>query len=106
MPLPHFTNDEQYLINCVKSPTASTSASAYMWGYIVTGALIAGFSAWKEDTLLMLCAFVIVCGFRVYEERFQAKWVPLWKSIIEKYEYASATTGNPSIVDVVKSPDE
>ena len=51
MPLPHFTNDEQYLINCVKSPTASTSASAYMWGYIVTGALIAGFSAWKEDTL-------------------------------------------------------
>lgn len=99
MPLPNFTSDEQYLINCVKSPTASASASTFMWGYIVTGALIAGFSAWHENLLMMLSAFIVVCGFRVYEERFQSKWTPLWKSIIEKFETAAAAAGNPQLAD-------
>lgn len=35
---------------------------------------------------MMLAAFVIVVGFRIYEEMFQSKWLPLWPFIISKYE--------------------
>lgn len=41
---------------------------------------------------MMLAAFVMVCGFRIYEERFQNKWMPLWRSIISKYESAASGT--------------
>lgn len=89
MPIPDFTDDERFLINYVKSPLACASASSYMWGYIIGGALMAGFSAWYENAFLMLAAFVVVCGFRVYEERFRSQYVRLWRSIIEKYEVAA-----------------
>ena len=86
MPLPDFTDDEQYLINCVKSPGATQQSNSYMWGYLIGGALIAGFAAYCQNIPMMLAAFIVVFGFRTYEERFQSKWTPLWKSIIEKYE--------------------
>ncbi|MEM1071157.1 MAG: hypothetical protein AAGI63_19785 [Planctomycetota bacterium] len=89
MPLPDFNADEQYLINCIKSPNASANSGSSMWGYIVGSALVAGVAAYHENTLIMLAAFLIVCGSRIYEERFQSRWMPHWRSIIEKYESAS-----------------
>ena len=90
MPLPGFTDDERYLINRVKSPSANQQSNSYMWSYVIGGVLVAGFAAYYQSISMMLAAFVVVCGFRIYEERFQSKWTPLWKSIIEKYESAAA----------------
>ncbi|MDB2686917.1 hypothetical protein N9Y42_06865 [Mariniblastus sp.] len=38
---------------------------------------------------MLLSTFAVVIGFRIYEELFQAKWLPLWRSIIAKYEAAA-----------------
>ncbi len=89
MPFPDFTNDEQYLINCAKSTKANGPANAYMWGYVVAAAVLAGFGAYHGNVPMMLAAFAVVCGFRIYEEMFQSKWLPLWRSIIAKYEAAA-----------------
>lgn len=94
MLLPVFTDDEQFLINCVKSPSATQQSNFYMWGYVIGGVLVAGFAAYYQSVPMMLAAFAVVSGFRIYEDRFQSKWTPLWKSIIEKYE--SAVTGASS----------
>jgi hypothetical protein len=99
MALPNFTTDEQYLINSIRSPKASFSTNSYMWGYIIGGSLIAAFAAYHANVLMMLAAFVVVCGFRVYEEHFQLKWMPLWRSIIEKYEAAAVAGENPAVAD-------
>ncbi len=68
-------------------------------GEAPSGALIAGFAAYCENVLMMLAAFVIVCGFRLYEERFQSRWLPLWQSIIEKYENAIHVVDNSGATD-------
>lgn len=86
MSLPDFTDDERYLINFVKSPKAG--GSSYMLGYVVGAVIIAGFAAHYGSIPMMLAAFVVVCGFRVYEECYQVKWMPLWRSIVDKYEAA------------------
>lgn len=86
--MPNFTPDEQYLIDAVKSPGASSGASAYMWAYILGGGLVAAFAAYHQSILMLGAALVAVVGFRLYEERVQAKWLPLWRSIIAKYEDA------------------
>lgn len=70
-----------------------------MWSYIIGGAVIAGFAAYYENVVMVLTAFVIVCGFRIYEERFQSKWLPIWRSIIDKYE-AAATSNDPRSGDL------
>ncbi len=89
MPLPDFTDDEQYLIKCVKSPNATGRSSSSMWSYLISGAVVAGFGAYHSSIPMMITAFVVVCGFRIYEERFQNKWLPHWRSIILKYEAAA-----------------
>ena len=38
---------------------------------------------------MLLSAVAVVIGFRIYEELFQSKWLPLWRSIIAKYEAAA-----------------
>ena len=91
MPLPEFTNDEQYVLSFIKSPKMVGASSAYMWGYILGGIIIAGFGAYFSNVLMMAAAFVVVCGFRIYEERYQLKSIPLWRSIIEKYEAAAVS---------------
>lgn len=88
MALPEFTREEQYLINTLKSQIASGSNS-YMWGYLSSGILLAGFAVYWENLLMLASAFAIVCGFRIYEDRFQSKWTPHWRTIIEKYENAA-----------------
>ena len=103
MPLPDFTDDEQFLINCVKSPSATQQSNSYMWGYVIGGVLVAGFAAYYQSVPMMLAAFAVVCGFRIYEDRFQSKWTPLWKSIIEKYE--SAATGASSYDHSESNPE-
>ena len=95
MSLPDFTNDELYLFNSIKSQKASGSSNPFMWSYVISGVAIAGFAAYYGNVLVMLSAFVVVCGFRIYEERYQAKWTPLWRSIFEKYEAACAGKSEP-----------
>ena len=63
----------------------ATSTNSYMWGYVIAGVVIAGFAAFNDSMLMMVSAFVVVCGFRIYVEHFQSKWTPLWRSIINKY---------------------
>jgi len=86
MPRPQFTDDEEYLIRLVLSPTANLQSNSYMWGYLLGGAALAGLATYTDSFALLLSAFAIVCGFRLYEERYQAKWAPLWRSIVSKYE--------------------
>ncbi len=92
MPIPDFTDNEKYLINHLKSSMATTWNS-YMWGYLIGGALVAGYAAYHRDINMMLVAVLIICGFRVYEEYHQRRWTPVWRSILEKYEQA-ATAGD------------
>ena len=86
MPRPHFTDDEEYLIRLVLSPTAKLQSNAFLWGYLLGGAALAGLATFTGNFALLLSAFAVVCGFRLYEERYQAKWAPLWPSILGKYE--------------------
>lgn len=88
MPLPEFTDDEQYLINFVKSPAASSENNTFMWGYLIGGFALTFFGTIRNEVTLILVAFVLVCGFRIYEEFIQAKWTKIWSSIIGKYEAA------------------
>lgn len=86
MPLPDFTNEEQYAIHCIKARNASRISHSPMWGYLAGGAAVAGFGAYCDNTPMLLLAFALICGFRIHEERYQLKWIPVWRSIIEKYE--------------------
>lgn len=86
MPLPDFTDDERYLINCAKSTAANSQTNLYMLGYVVGGSVLAAFGAYLSNIPMLLSAFVVVIGFRIYEEYFQSKWLPLWRSVIAKYE--------------------
>ena len=88
MTYPNFTPDENYLISYVKTPSAGSSSSSYMWGYILSGSLIFGLGVYNESVSFMAIAFAIVIGFRLYEEWYISKWTPKWRSIIEKFEAA------------------
>lgn len=89
MPLPDFTPDERYLVNYVKSPRAAGAGNFYMWGYVIGVSFFAGIAAYQESIPMLLSAYVIVCGFRIYEERYGARWMPVWRSIINKFEAAA-----------------
>lgn len=88
MPLPNFTDDERYLINWAKSTAANSQTNSYMWGYIIAGSVLAAFGAFQSNIPMLLSAFVVLVGFRIYEEHSQSKWFPLWRSVLEKYESA------------------
>ena len=51
--------------------------------------VLAGFGAFHSSVPMILTAFAVVVGFRIYEEMYHSKWVPLWRSIIVKYEAAA-----------------
>jgi hypothetical protein len=42
---------------------------------------------------MLLCAFAVLCGFRIGEAWQQSKWTPVWLSILQKYE-AAASAGD------------
>ena len=52
-----------------------------------------------DSLALMASGFAVVCGFRIYEEVLQNRWLPFWRSILAKYEAAIAaadsSTGDP-----------
>ena len=94
MPKPDFTDDEQYLINSVKSTQAYRHSNSYMWGYMAGAIAFFGVSTYHGNIPLMIIAFAILCGFRIYEEWLQAKWQPLWCTIIAKYEASAISEFN------------
>ena len=87
MPVPNFTADEKYVINFVKS-SAAGFVNGYMLGYIAGGLLLCGFAIYYDSIPLMVSAFLVVCGFRLYEEWYQCKFTPVWRSVLQKYETA------------------
>jgi len=88
MPLPEFTDEEQYLISFWKSESATTQTNTQMWGYLLCAAAVAVFGFYYKDPVMSLLAFVLVFGFRVHEEYSQKKWAKPLRSIILKYEAA------------------
>jgi hypothetical protein len=91
MPAPAFTREEEYLISLLRGDIQESSA--FMWSYLLPGLALAGFAAVYDSVWMVLSAFVVVCGFRVYEESFAKKWKPTYRSIILKYEEAIAAGG-------------
>lgn len=67
-----------------------------MWGYLIGGAVIAAFAAYYDSVPMLLCAFVVVCAFRIYEQRCESRWTPIWRSVIDKYE-AALLVSNDSV---------
>lgn len=92
MSRPSFSPDEQYLVDFLKSPTASDAANVYMWSYVVGGAALACCAAYHNSVDLLVVAFIVVIGFRLYEERHQRRYIPVWRAVIEKYEAAIEET--------------
>ena len=86
MPMPTFTREEEYLVAAIRSE--SKGMQAFMWSYVLSGLALAGFAAFYGNVWMMFSAFVVVCGFRVYEEWWQEKWKPIFRSIILKYDEA------------------
>lgn len=77
------------MISAVKALESTTLwLNTFMWGYLFGGALLAGFGAYHEHVPMMLTALAVVCGIRIYEEWLHQKGMPLWRSIISKYEAA------------------
>jgi hypothetical protein len=88
MPLPEFTDKERFFIQYVESPKMAAGSTSYMWAYVLGGTVLAVVAAYVGSIRLMGAAFVVVCGFRIYEERYQKSWMPVWRSIVNKYEAA------------------
>ena len=93
--MPNFTNEEQYLIDSAKVDKGGLNT--FMWGYMASGLLLAGFAGFYGNTLMMASAFVVICGFRIYEERHQSRWSPVFLAIINKYEAAIGETSGTTI---------
>jgi len=96
--MPKFTDDEQQIINTLRSREADRPNN-FMWAYLGVGLLFAGFAAYHENTWMMLCGFALVCSCRIYEDRLQAKANPLFRSIILKYEQAIRDVGASQFSD-------
>ena len=97
MPLPEFTDDELLVISYIKSQKASSRFNSYMWGYLTGAGLLAGVAVYHSNIVAMFAAVVVVCVFRIYEERLQLKWMPTWQSVIAKYESALETTDTRAV---------
>jgi hypothetical protein len=91
--MPEFTDEEQYLISAVRAE--QQGSNTYMWTYVCCALLLAGTSAFYGNPWGVLSAVVVVCGFRLYEEYYQARWTPVWKSVIRKYEQAILDASRP-----------
>ncbi len=88
MPLPDFTDEEQYLINAVKLSSARGQLNSFMWAYLISTAGLACAGVYYNNVGLAFTAVVGICFFRIYEEVSQSKWGPHWYSIIVKFENA------------------
>ena len=87
MTRPNFTADETYLISYVKS-SHGRPANSYMWGYLISSSFVFGFGVYQASIPVMVIAFIVLVGFRLYEEWYGSKWTPIWRCIVEKFESA------------------
>ena len=76
---------EKYLIQCAKTETSQPNV--FMWGYLVSGNVFAGFGAWYGNIHMLTTAFIMVCGIRIHEESSSRKWAGFGE-IIRKFESA------------------
>lgn len=90
MKCPKFTAQEQYLINYMRSADAAGRSRGYSLGYVVVACVVAGYGALNDSIPMVVIGFLVVVGFRVYEEWYQSRWSPVWRSIFNKYEAALA----------------
>jgi hypothetical protein len=88
MPNPDFTPQEKYVISYLKSPAAIRSSASFMWGYVIGSILLAGCGVYFDSVFVLIVAFIVLIGFRIYEEQYQKGWLPVWCSIVRKYETA------------------
>ena len=88
MPLPEFTPEEQFFINYMKSQKYADSS--YTWGYVLGVIAVFAFGVYYDVFLITAGAFIGI--ILIYELSGQAKWAPLWHSIINKYESAPTET--------------
>ena len=88
MPLPEFTREERYVLDSLKNSDMTSGYNVFMCSYLSGGILLAAFAAFYGSIPMMASAFATLSILRVYEERWNAKWLPTWRSIIAKFELA------------------
>ena len=91
MAYPDFTPEEEYYISYVKQADASLVTNPTMWGYLLCSSVFFSIGAYQSSMPVMVIAFAVMVGYRIYEEFSGAKWTAVWRSIIEKFEAAAAT---------------
>lgn len=88
MPRPDFTDEEQYLIDVVKSKMASEGQLSASIGMVVSTGVLAAFGFYHRNVEMVLGAFIVLVGYQIYVELTQARVTPQWRNIITKYESA------------------
>jgi hypothetical protein len=86
MPIPTFTPDEKCLIDAIRGDRTQSFSDVLV--YSLAGMALAAFGVFYDSVWMMLSAFVILCGYRVWEEWRQARWRPILRSIVLKYDQA------------------
>lgn len=87
MSKPEFTAEEQYVISFVQQDKTGTW-HPYVVSQFVLGVALAAMAVYVNSLYLAVCGICILVGYRIYEDRYQSRWTPVWRSIIEKYETA------------------
>ncbi len=91
MPLPEFTSQERYLIGHVKSGFRGCNVS--IAAHLTVCLVMAAFGMIQKNMPLMAFAVLILAVQRVVESWQQSHWIPVWRSIFEKYEAAIREAG-------------
>jgi hypothetical protein len=85
MARPQLTPHEALLLNAIKTQDRSTLKIA-MWSYLISAGAIAAWGVAINEMVIVFIAFFIVVAFRILEERTQDRWVPHWRSLLEKLD--------------------
>lgn len=93
MPLPEFTRQERYVLDSLRNSDVTSGYNVFMWSYLTSGILLAVFAAYFDSIPMMASAFATLSLLRIYEEHWNSKWLPTWRSIIAKYETALTESG-------------
>jgi len=96
MARPSITPEEQYLISSAK--TAGESGLLFDLAYLLPSVLLAGFGVDSDAIGVVLVAFAILVGFKVFERCHSRKWDPVWKSVLQKYEEAVESDGSEGVL--------
>jgi hypothetical protein len=88
MSLPQFTPEEQFVVSILKSTLPVSRFNALMWGYLVSGSILGGVAMYYSNIHVMAISLILIVGFRLYEEWYQSRWQPVYRSVVMKYESA------------------